>query len=1257
MTDSMSMPPVRILVDADACPVKDEIYKVAWRHEVPVTIVANSHFRIPVHPLISRVVVSDGFDAADDWIAEQADAKSVVITADILLADRCVKAGATVLANTGKPFTTSSIGGAIAPRAIMADLRAGGDVIGGPAPFPRPTVRASCPRSMRRWYALNEVKTLGRLDFRITARHTPCMRSHLLDRDELLARQAFQLALVDLLRALERPEDIMVAAASALGSHLDVARCGYGEVSEDGTVLHGGGDWIGGSLASLAGDSCALSTLGTGLLDDLRAGHTVIVDDCHTDPRSSDPAYGATWTRIGACALIVYPLIHVDQLTAIFYLHEPKPRHWTHADIALVEDVALRTADAVERARAETALRASEGRYRSLFESIDAGFCVIEMLFVDGTPHDYRFIEVNAAFARNTGLDHVIGRTMRDFAPDMEQRWFDLYGHVAITGEPTRFEDPAAALDDRWYEVYAYRVDAPGLHHVAVLFNDISDRRRKDIALAESREELELATRVARLGRFDYHPTSGRLTWDDRCRELFGLPAGMPVTYAMFQSAVHPDDRARMDATVAATLDPDGPRRFDADYRAIGRDDGIERYIAAHGVAFFDGREPIRLIGTVLDVTEDRKAQAVLRETSERLRLASRATNDAIWDWDLRRNHVLWNEALTAAYGHDLAQVEPTGDWWIGHIHPDDRARIDTSIHAVIDGGGSDWSEEYRFARADGSYADVLDRGYLIRDEDGAPIRMIGAMLDQSARKAVERQLRAINEGLEEAVVASKADRDRLWDLSSDIMLRAQYDGTIVAVNPAWTDMLGWAMDEIVGRPLFALLHPDDVAQTGHSVAAIVRGDLVTRIDNRYCHKDGSYRWVSWAAQPGDGMINAIGRDITEEKENEARLARVEDALRQAQKMEAVGQLTGGIAHDFNNMLTGIIGGLDMVKRNLPEVRHERVDRYIEAATVSANRAAGLTQRLLAFSRRQSLDVKAVDVSVLVDGIEDLLRRTLGENAGLEVRRQAGIWPAYTDANQLESALLNLAINARDAMPEGGLLTIETANAHLDAHYTETIDDLDPGDFVVIGVSDTGTGMSAAVIAKAFDPFFTTKPIGQGTGLGLSMIYGFARQSGGHVRIYSEEGCGTTVKLYLPRFRGGAAAVAEIADAELPRADGERVLVVEDDPAVRMLIVDVLAGLGYGVLEAADGRAALPFLEGEQRIDLLVSDVGLPGLNGRQVAEIARQHRPGLKVLFVTGYAEKAAVRGDFLDEGMDMITKPFALDVLANRIRAMIGR
>ncbi len=355
-------------------------------------------------------------------------------------------------------------------------------------------------------------------------------------------------------------------------------------------------------------------------------------------------------------------------------------------------------------------------------------------------------------------------------------------------------------------------------------------------------------------------------------------------------------------------------------------------------------------------------------------------------------------------------------------------------------------------------------------------------------------------------------------------------------------------------------------------------------------------------------------------------------------------------------MLTGVIGSLDLLKRNIANNRLERADRYIDAATTSAQRAAALTSRLLAFGRRQTLDLQAIDVNALVGDFEDMLRRTLGEQVALEIHLAADLWSARSDANQLESALLNLCINARDAMPDGGRLTVETANTHLDEAYTREHPELEPGDYVVLCVSDTGTGMDTATVEKAFEPFFTTKPVGQGTGLGLSMIYGFARQSGGHVRIYSELGNGTTVKFYVPRFRGDADAKAD-AEGETPMGAGETVLVVEDDASVRMIVLEVLDELGYAAVEAIDARTAIPILESSRRIDLLVTDVGLPGMNGRQLAEVARQSRADLKVLFITGYAENAAVRSGFLDPGMDMMTKPFAIDALATKLRDMLGR
>ena len=385
---------------------------------------------------------------------------------------------------------------------------------------------------------------------------------------------------------------------------------------------------------------------------------------------------------------------------------------------------------------------------------------------------------------------------------------------------------------------------------------------------------------------------------------------------------------------------------------------------------------------------------------------------------------------------------------------------------------------------------------------------------------------------------------------------------------------------------------------------------------------------------------------------------RIEEALRQSQKMEAVGQLTGGLAHDFNNLLTGITGSLELLRMRVAQGRINDIDRYINAAEGAAKRAASLTHRLLAFSRRQTLAPKPSDLNRLVAGMEDLIRRTVAQGVSVETIAACELWTTLVDPSQLENALLNLCINARDAMPGGGKLVIETGNTWIDERGARERE-LPPGQYVTLRVSDNGTGMAPDVIARAFDPFFTTKPIGLGTGLGLSMIYGFARQSGGQARIYSELGQGTMVCLYLPRHLGDAVD-AEPAEA-LPRASraarDETVLVVDDEPTVRMLVAEVLEDLGYTAIEAADGTAALKVLHSDARIDLLVTDVGLPGgLNGRQVADAARVVRPRLNVLFITGYAESAVLSHGHLEPGMHVMTKPFPMDVLAARIREIIG-
>jgi signal transduction histidine kinase len=376
-----------------------------------------------------------------------------------------------------------------------------------------------------------------------------------------------------------------------------------------------------------------------------------------------------------------------------------------------------------------------------------------------------------------------------------------------------------------------------------------------------------------------------------------------------------------------------------------------------------------------------------------------------------------------------------------------------------------------------------------------------------------------------------------------------------------------------------------------------------------------------------------------------------EQALRQAQKMEAVGQLTGGVAHDFNNLLTVIIGNLDIARRGVVEGRAERA---LGNALAGAERAAQLTQRLLAFSRRQPLNPRAVDVNRLVLNVSDILTRSLGENIELETIGGAGLWSVEADVSELEAALLNLSLNARDAMPNGGKLTIETSNAYLDDEYCRQHAGLTPGQYVLVAVTDGGEGMSGETIEKAFEPFFTTKEAGKGTGLGLSQVYGFIKQSGGHVKIYSEIGEGTTVKLYLPRHHGEQVAAPE-APSGSERGRGETILIVEDDDGVRQYAAEILRDLNYQVLEARDSVSALKLVDADKKFDLLLTDVVLPGKNGRKLADEVEQRRPGVKIIFMTGYSRNAIVHHGRLDRGIELIPKPLTEAVLARRIRLVL--
>ncbi len=555
-----------------------------------------------------------------------------------------------------------------------------------------------------------------------------------------------------------------------------------------------------------------------------------------------------------------------------------------------------------------------------------------------------------------------------------------------------------------------------------------------------------------------------------------------------------------------------------------------------------------------------------------------------------------------------------------------------------------------------------------VLDESGRPGGVIAIVVETTERVLAEARLRELNATLEQRVEQRTRE---LRDSEAFARLALSAVGGVgvwiyeVATDSFHCDaaiirLYGLDPAQCVGgmrREQFLVnVHPDDRARLAAIMASSLTSADDLELEYRLLHPDGSLHWVLSRAhtqfddQGRPLRCTGVGVEMTQQRV-------LEEAFRQSQKMEAVGQLTGGIAHDFNNLLTGINGSLELLQTRIAQGRTGEVERYVTAAQGAARRAAALTHRLLAFSRRQTLDPRPTDMNRLVADMEELIRRTVGPAVQIEVVGAVGLWATLVDPNQLENALLNLCINARHAMPDGGRITIETANRRLDARAA-LARDLNPGQYVSLCVSDTGTGMSPEVIARAFDPFFTTKPLGVGTGLGLSMIYGFIRQSGGQVRIYSEVGQGTTMCLYLPR--GHQAPAEAAADAGLDAAElqgsGEVVLVVDDEPTVRMLIAEVLGDFGYASLEAHDGPAGLKLLQSSARVDLLVTDVGLPGgMNGRQVADAARVLRPELKVLFITGYAENAAVGAGHLDPGMEILTKPFAMDDLAQRIRAMV--
>lgn len=653
----------------------------------------------------------------------------------------------------------------------------------------------------------------------------------------------------------------------------------------------------------------------------------------------------------------------------------------------------------------------------------------------------------------------------------------------------------------------------------------------------------------------------------------------------------------------------------------------------------------------IVDVTVSTQRERVLRERQNaRYDAVVESASDIIVTLDVNGTVQSANPAALRELQYDRAELAGLS---LGDLF-EERPLWEDLWRTVLSGDLSARSMQLVARRKDGSRT-FLDVSASKWSSEGR-IFVTAILRDVNERQAAEAALRNLNLTLEQRVEERTQERDRVWQVSLDMLGVAAADGRWISINPAWTKILGWLPADILGKTSDWLELPEDRRKMRDAVSQLALPEQTSDFESSFRTREGDYRVLSWTAINVEGLLYCVARDITEQRRQQDALAKAEDALRQAQKMEAVGQLTGGLAHDFNNLLTGISGALELLQIRVSQGRYKDVDRYISVAQGAANRAAALTHRLLAFSRRQTLDPKATEVNRLVAGMSDLIRNTVGPAVEVSMSGGPDLWITLVDPNQLENALLNLCINARDAMPNGGRLGIETTNCTLDTVEAFSFE-MQPGEYVRLSVSDTGTGMTDEVIKRAFDPFYTTKPLGQGTGLGLSMIYGFAKQSGGQVRIVSTLGEGTTIHLFLPRFHGAEQAAGDRKDfSTAPRADlGETVLIVDDEPSVRMLVGEVLAELGYRALEASDGASALPVLRSDARIDLLITDVGLPGgMNGRQLADFGRTARPKLKILFITGYAEKV-VMGAGLDEGMAILTKPFAMDGLAKQIKDML--
>jgi PAS domain S-box-containing protein len=774
---------------------------------------------------------------------------------------------------------------------------------------------------------------------------------------------------------------------------------------------------------------------------------------------------------------------------------------------------------------------------------------------------------------------------------------------------------------------------------------DFAERTRAAIArraaeqdLRASEGELRFTLKAGRLGAWTLDIATGELTTSELCRINFGRDPGYPFTYAELLNAVHPDDKERMAREVERSVTTGGD--YDIEYRLV-TPAGETRWIAIRArPSYSNDGSPLRMTGVSLDVTERKRTEEALLRSEARYRtlFESIESGFCVVEVDL--------EAASARSDYRVVEANPafyrqTGlpdairGSWLREAAPDLEEHWYESYGRVARTGEPERFEQ--FSKFLQRWFDV----FAFRVGEPGERRVAILFNDISERRNAEARLRELNDTLEAQVAIRSAERDRLWNLSEDMLARADYSGMMLAVSPAWTRVLGWSEAELLTRDYSTFMHPEDMPPTLEAIRRMAESGEPARFENRIATVSGEFKPIEWVVAPEPDGVNfiAVGRDLSLAKARQAELEVAREALRQSQKLESMGQLTGGVAHDLNNLLTPIMGSLDLLRRH--GVGGEREQRMIDGALQSAERARVLVQRLLAFARKQPLQPVAVDIGRLVRGITDLVASTSGPRVQVELDVAPGLPAAKADANQLEMALLNLAVNSRDAMPNGGRLTISARHEAVGAQHRV---ELAPGDYVRLSVADTGAGMDKATLTRAIEPFYSTKGVGKGTGLGLSMAHGLAGQLGGALSLSSKPGVGTNVELWLP------VSLEAVQSSEPTLVNYVQVLgtalIVDDEELVRLSTADMLADLGYGVVEAGSAEEALQLIEGGLSFDLLVTDHLMAGMTGTEFALKVRARQPDVPVLVVSGYAEVEGIAPE-----LPRLTKPYKRDDLAASI------